>query len=112
MMLIRLDEQLSAAREAVTRLIRDADRVCLGRSYTVPGSLDPHIADIEEGLHPSTREVTRLLWDAPLLDPSLRTLVLAALGLPDANVPGRPPVEEIVQFLQVHEGQRLIPMWM
>ncbi|MFF4188449.1 hypothetical protein ACFYZ9_35150 [Streptomyces sp. NPDC001691] len=112
MVLLALDEQFGAARDAVARLVQDADRVCLGRRYAIPGSLDPAIADFEDGVHPSTREVTRLLWDAPLLNPSLRTLVVAALGLPDAHVPGRDPLPEIIRFLQAHEGQRLIPVWM
>ncbi|MGW0604184.1 hypothetical protein [Streptomyces sp. NPDC002640] len=56
--------------------------------------------------------MTRLLWDAPLLDPSLRTVVVTALGLPDAEVPGRDPAAHVTRFLQAHEHQRLIQFWM
>ncbi|MDW4912542.1 hypothetical protein [Streptomyces californicus] len=112
MRLVALDEELGAAREALSRLIEGSDRVCLGRWYCIPRSLHPQIADIEEGVHASTREVTGLLWDAPFLEPSLRNRVEAALGLPDAAVPGRDPAADITRFLRVHAGQRLIPFWM
>ncbi|MCZ0984279.1 hypothetical protein O1L60_46840 [Streptomyces diastatochromogenes] len=110
--LVALDEQLGEARETVARLIEDADRVCLGQRYAIPGSINPQITDIEEDVHASTRTVTCLLWDAPLLDPSLRTVVVTALGLPDVEVPGRDPAAVITRFLQAHEHQRLIPFWM
>ncbi|MGW7314719.1 hypothetical protein [Streptomyces sp. NPDC054865] len=112
MMLIALDEQFGAARDAIARMTHEANRVRLGRRFAIPRSLDPHITDFEEGVHPTTRAVTHLLWDAPLLDPSLRTLVLDELGPPDAVVPRRDPKVEIVQFLQAHEGRRLVPIWM
>jgi hypothetical protein len=111
MRLVALDEQLAEARETVTRLIEDADLVCLGWRYAIPGSLHPQIADIEEDVLASTRTVTCLLWDAPLLDPSLRAVVVTALGPPDAEVPGRDPATDITRFLQAHEHQRLLPFW-
>ncbi|MFF3730948.1 hypothetical protein ACFYXM_11645 [Streptomyces sp. NPDC002476] len=110
--LVALDEQLGEARETVARLIENADRVCLGQRYAIPRSLHPQIADVEEDVHASPRTVTCLLWDAPLLDPSLRTLVVTALGLPHAEVLGRDPAADITRFLQAHEHQRLIPFWM
>ncbi|MFI1225978.1 MULTISPECIES: hypothetical protein [Streptomyces] len=110
--LVALDEQLGEAREAVARLIKDADRVCLGQRYAIPGSLHPQSVDVEEDIHASTRKVTCLLWDAPLLEPRLRVQVDVALAIRNTEVPGRDPAALITRFLQIHEGQRLIPFWM
>ncbi|MFK0181802.1 hypothetical protein ACIQVR_38290 [Streptomyces xanthochromogenes] len=37
---------------------------------------------------------------------------ISALGLPDSHVPGRDPQDEIIRFLQAHDGRRLIPLRM
>lgn len=112
LLLVTLDEQLGQAREALAHRIKDTARVCLGRSYVIPGSVRPDDKEFGREIHPSTREITRLLWDAPHLDAILRTLVVSALGLPEADVSGRDPFDEIVRFLQAHEGHRLVPVWM
>ncbi|MEO3976946.1 hypothetical protein [Streptomyces sp. CAU 1734] len=111
-LLVSLDDGIAGARDEVFRLIRDAERVCIGQCYAIPGSINPDIADIEDGVHLSTREVTRLLWDAPVMDPALRATVDRALGPSGPHVPGRDPEPSIACFLDTHEGQRLIPVWM
>ncbi|MGA5442267.1 hypothetical protein ACPCKW_22495 [Streptomyces griseoincarnatus] len=110
MTLITLDDAFGTARETVMRLIEDADRVCLGRRYVVPGSLDPASPEVEEGVERATREVTHLLWDAPLLSGELTARVLATLS--SGRAPGRDPLVDIAAFLRAHDGRRVIPVWM
>lgn len=111
---LRLDDELAQARNTVLRLINDAPRVCIGRGYTIPGSV---VCRGDDVIHWSTKRLTQWFWDAPVLTPDLAARTIRDLDKcldrsGNTLVAGRDPHDNIVKFLHSHADQPIIPVWM
>lgn len=111
-----LSDALGEAREELHKRLESRDRICIGRHYVIPGSLCEVAQDRARSADGVVREITELLWDAPIFRGDLYTLTFAHLKR-SAGRGGRDAWGGIDAFLRAHteepEGShRIIPVWM
>lgn len=104
---VGLEDTFAHARDVVTRLIENADRVCIGHGYTIP---DSQVGAEYHDTHELTRLITRRLWDGETVTRRTRSYIMGYVR--QSDVPGRDPAEDIDDFLTRHMGQLIIPVWM
>lgn len=107
----RQDDEYGKRYDALMEVIHEAPRVCLGRRYTLPGSVRPDLAVFEEGITEATREVTHQVWDGPVMTADLAEKILETLRTKTTD-DSCDPLNEIAEFLHRSAGVRVIPVWM
>jgi hypothetical protein len=113
---VGIADAIGAARTELHKRLETRDRICIGRHYVIPGSLDEGARARGRDADGTVRGLTELLWDAPpFLDD---TYGLAYVELKaTAGTGGRDEWSEIRSFLGKHVSTqenpvRLVPVWM
>lgn len=106
---MRIGDALGDARKELRKRLEDRDRICIGRHYVIPGSFCEVAQDRARSADGVVREITELLWDAPLFR-------FAHLKR-SAGRGGRDAWGDIDAFLRAHTAEpegshRLVPVWM
>lgn len=112
----RISEAVGEAREELYKRLESRDRICIGRHYVIPGTLDEGAQDRARSADGVVREITKKLWDAPLFRGDLYTFVFTELRR-SAGRGGRDEWRDIDTFLRTYgmiptEPYRIVPVWM
>jgi hypothetical protein len=112
----RISDAIGEARDELHRRLESRDRICIGRQYVIPGTLDEGAQDRARSADGVVRGITEKLWDAPLFRGDLYTFVFTELRR-SAGRGGRDSWGDIAQFLHTYgmipaEPYRLVPVWM
>jgi hypothetical protein len=115
---VSLGDALGSARELLMKRLETRDRVCIGRSYVIPGSLDDAAKEREREADGTVKDLTRELWDAPYFYGTLWAYVIGTLKI-GAGQGGRDEWPDIQAFCKTHrvtkgndKRTRVIPVWM
>jgi hypothetical protein len=112
----RISEAVGEARDELYKRLKSRDRICIGRHYVIPGTLDEGAQDRACSADGVVRTITEVLWDAPLFRGSLYTCVYTELHR-SAGRGGRDAWGDIAAFLRMYgkvpaDPYRLVPVWM
>jgi hypothetical protein len=114
----RIADAIGEAREELHERLKSRDRICIGRHYVIPGTLCEGAQDRARSADGVVREITEMLWDAPLFRGELYTRTFQHLER-SAGRGGRDGWGDIAAFLRTYgmlpeEGEhyRLVPVWM
>lgn len=111
-----ISDALGRAREELHRRLNSRDRICVGRHYVIPGTLDEGAQDRARSADVTVHGLTRELWDAPVFTGDVYTKVYLQLER-TAGRDGRDTWAEMLPFLRMYgfapaEPWRVVPVWM
>lgn len=113
-----IGEASAKARDELHKRLKSRDRVCIGRSYVIPGSLCDVAKERAREADATVRDITQELWEAPYFYGHTWAWVIGSLKIAGEGG-GRDEWADLQVFCKAHrctkengKRTRVIPVWM